>query len=149
MTKKTILVILAGLVGILGLAGCAGGNGTADSAQPQPESTIGFQTPDPEEFIRDYFHAIVNERKYEHLWLLATESFNDANYGSDYQIFVDFWNSVEELEIESVEISERSNTSAVCVVKMKLKIRGDEISAETNYHLIYDAGKESWVFESP
>jgi hypothetical protein len=148
-TNKALSRFLVCLVGIIALVGCAGEEAMEEISRSETGTNIEFQSPDPEEFLRAYFHAAVNERNYEHLWTLATESFNDVNYGGEYQIFVDFWNSVESLEIETIDIPERSNSAVVCNVKMTLRIGGNDILTETNYHLIYDEDKASWVFESP
>lgn len=112
-------------------------------------SNTGSQTADPEVFLRDYFYNIVHRRNYQYLWTLATENFQEKNSNGSYQDFVDFWNSVDELDLESIDFYENSEYSVRCNVKMTMYINGSSYYLDLKYHLIFDTSRDTWLFESP
>ena len=122
---------------------------TSSSPNIQPEPDTKSSLSDPEEFIRGYFYAVVNQRDYDYLWTLATDNFQKVNSKGGYQDYTNFWNSVDSLNLTSVDFYERSNSSAKCQVKMTLYINGESYPLDVKYHIIYNSSKDSWMFESP
>ena len=110
---------------------------------PTPSSSV-------EQFIRTYFQEI-NNRHYENTWSLLSDAFRasrNSPQNGGYQGYVDFWNTVDRVEILEVRILEQSDQSAkVFVVANYHYKNGVTTTGEQNFSLIYDFTRSTWLFD--
>ena len=116
------------------------------------ESTTSTPTPkvnfsEPEEFLRNYFNAVTHQRNYEYTWTLMTDDFIERNTPSGYSEYVNFWNSVDRVDLKSIELYEREETSVKCRIKMVMIINGKNYPIDADYHLIYNSNNNTWMFD--
>ncbi len=133
---------------------------TAITATPVPTGTPSVPThtivPTPsnsvEPFIRTYFEAI-NRRNYEYAWSLLSEAFKasrNSPQNGGYQGYVDFWNSVDRVEIVEIRILEQTSQSAeVFVVANYHYQNGATTTGEQTFYLSYDFTRNTWLFDVP
>ena len=105
------------------------------------------QVPDPEGFLYDYFYDVVNRRNYEYLWTLSSDRFKQANSDGDYQDFVSFWNTVDNVSVHSLSCTRPSTYKAICDINMTWTIKGNDTVLAVDYDLFYDSDKSTWIFE--
>jgi len=128
---------------------------TAVSAEAVATSTQEIVTPkdlglsDPVEFINYYFRNI-NERNYQITWSLLSLNFINTNNSPSqggYQGYVDFWNSVRQVDIIDVDIESQNNDSARVNVNMTIHYEnGFTAGARQRFSLIYDLSRNTWLF---
>jgi len=122
------------------------GSATIPKVEP-PTSGSDIQVPDPEDYLRDYFHDIVNTRNYDYLWTLSSDRFKQANSDGSYRDFVEFWDSVDNVSIHSIHCTRQSDYLAVCDIEMTWLIHNNDTYLAVDYDLRYDERKSSWIFE--
>jgi hypothetical protein len=110
---------------------------------PTPSNTV-------EQFIRTYFEAI-NSRNYETTWSLLSDAFKATTNGPQmggYQGYVDFWNTVDRVEILEIRVLDQSSQSAeVFVVANYHYTNGVTTTGEQSFYLIYDFTRDTWLFD--
>jgi hypothetical protein len=110
---------------------------------PTPSNSV-------ELFIRTYFQAI-NSRNYETTWSLLSDAFKartNSPQNGGYQGYVDFWNTVDRVEILETKILEQSSQSAeVFVVANYHYKNGVTTTGEQNFYFIYDFTRNTWLFD--
>lgn len=113
-------------------------------------TVVPTQSNSVEQFIRTYYQAI-NSRNYELTWSLLSDDFR-ANSNSlengGYQGYVDFWNTVDRVEILETRILEQSDQSAkVFVVANYHYKNGATTTSEQEFSFIYDFTRNTWLFD--
>ena len=103
----------------------------------------------PEEFISFYYDAI-NKRNYVLTWSLLTPGFisltNPPSQGG-YQGYVDWWNTVEHVDVTSVDIIEQSkNTATVGVRATYHYSNGITTQSHQRFDLSFDSTRDTWLF---
>ena len=103
-----------------------------------------------DQFIHTYFQEI-NSRNYENTWSLLSEAFKasrNSPQNGGYQGYVDFWNTVDRVEILEIKILEQSSQSAkVFVVANYHYNNGVTTTGEQNFYFIYDFARNTWLFD--
>lgn len=106
----------------------------------------------PSQFIYYYFNQI-NNRNYTLTWSLLTPAFITKYNGPDtggYTGYVTYWNSVARVDVTSVSISNLTSSSADASVSMVFNYyTGVTGPAQLTFHLIFDSGRGTWLFDSP
>jgi len=104
----------------------------------------------PDEFIRFYYEAI-NNRQYELTWSLLSEAFKENVNGPQqggYQGYVDWWNTVEKVEVTQITIIKSDLNSATLQVKADYYYKNGATTHSTrNFYVIYDKTSQSWLFD--
>jgi serine/threonine-protein kinase len=130
----------------------------AITATPIPTGTpfvptntmIPTQSNSVEQFIRTYYQAI-NSRNYENTWSLLSETFRASVNGPQnggYQGYVDFWNSVDRVEVTEIKILEQSSQSAKASVVANYHYKnGATTTSQGNLDFIYDPSRNTWLFD--
>jgi len=122
-------------------------NQTARSDGEEPASNPEIEIPDPEDFIYSYFNDVIKRRNYDYLWTLSTDDFKQRNSDGSYRDFVDFWDTVDQVTMESVSCSNQSTTRAICPVVMTWHVNGNDVFLDVEYNLLYDNAIGSWIFD--
>jgi hypothetical protein len=103
-----------------------------------------------EQFIRTYFQAI-NSRNYENTWSLLSDAFKasaNSPENGGYQGYVDFWNSVDRVEVLEIRVLEQSNQSAKAFVVANYHYKnGVTTTGEQNFYFVYDSSRNTWLFD--
>jgi serine/threonine protein kinase, bacterial len=103
-----------------------------------------------EEFIRTYFQAI-NSRNYETSWSLLSDAFKattNSPQNGGYQGYVDFWNTVDVVEILEIQILEQNSQSAKAFVVANYHYKnGVTTTGNQNFYFIYDFTRNTWLFD--
>lgn len=117
-----------------------------------PTNTIIVPTPSNsvEQFIHAYFQEI-NSRNYETTWSLLSEAFKasrNSPQNGGYQGYVDFWNSVDRVEIVEIRILDQNSQSAEVFVVANYHYRnGATTTGEQNFYFTYDFTRNTWLFD--
>ena len=102
------------------------------------------------QFIHTYYQAI-NSRNYEITWSLLSDAFRASAHSPQnggYQGYVDFWNTVDRVEVLEIRILEQSNQSAkVFVVANYHYKNGVTTTSEQDLYFIYDFRRNTWLFD--
>jgi hypothetical protein len=103
-----------------------------------------------EQFIRTYYQEI-NSRNYENTWSLLSDAFKASSnslQNGGYQGYVDFWNTVDRVEVLETKILEQNNQFAkVFVVANYHYKNGVTTTSEQNFSFIYDFTRNTWLFD--
>jgi hypothetical protein len=116
-------------------------SGTMPTSVPNPST--------PDQFIYYYFNNI-NARNYSLTWTLLSDSFKAQNNPDGYGSYVNFWNSVTQVNITYITIDSQSSGSADVTVGMIFRYNTGRLTTGNQvFHLIYNSGIPSWQFNSP
>ncbi|MCL5611599.1 MAG: hypothetical protein M1485_03460 [Chloroflexi bacterium] len=119
-------------------------------ANTTSDSNLSGGSSDPEQFVRSYFNSITHDRNYQYSWSLLTSGFQDKNSPGGYDAYVSFWDNIDSVDIDSINFYEQTSTDAKCAVKLTFNAKQDgSQTVDVKYHLIYDADRQTWLFESP
>ena len=103
-----------------------------------------------EQFIRTYFQEI-NSRNYENTWSLLSDAFKasrNSPQNGGYQGYVDFWNTVDRVEILEIKILQQSRQSAeVYVVANYYYKNGVTTTGQQKFYFTYDFTRNTWLFD--
>ncbi len=104
----------------------------------------GTQT--PQQFMNYYFSTI-NAGNYSLAWTFLTDGFKAvANHGS-FTDYATFWGSVARVDIASLNLVSQTGSDAIVDITLVFNYNGGLVTSETvRYHLIYDAGRGTWLF---
>ncbi|HUI89996.1 MAG TPA: hypothetical protein VLX61_14860 [Anaerolineales bacterium] len=118
------------------------------SPAPTPISTLDVRT--PEGFLRQYFSLVTDGQDYGLAWSMLTPKFRKVNDPGGYSDYVDFWKTIEQVDLNNIVINPLSNTSVNCQLNATFHTRSGITDTEVlNYRLIYDTGKQTWMFDQP
>ena len=110
------------------------------------------QVKTPDRFIRDYYDAI-NQREYELAFSLLSTSFKDKYHccGTDgsynYNDYVDWWNSVNKVELLKVEIREQSSSRATVYALLRFYYRDGRVVDDQHIFQLIAGGNEGWLID--
>lgn len=104
----------------------------------------------PEEFVRFYYDEI-DKRNYVLTWSLLTPGFismaNPPSQGG-YQGYVNWWNTVDRVDVTSVDIVTQSQDSATLIIRANYYYRnGVTTQSRQRFHLTFDASRHTWLFD--
>lgn len=105
---------------------------------------------EPEEFIRWYFETVWRQRNYQELWDNYLTPSYKANVGSgEFADYVGWWNSVERVEIQSVDVLQNDGTQASVRVYAAFYMQDGRVvpSQSYDYDLVYDPNRGTWMFD--
>lgn len=105
---------------------------------------------DPAGFIRWYFDAVWRSRNYRDLWDNYLTASYKANVGSGiFEDYVGWWESVERVEVHSVDVLQDDGTEAWVRVNATFHMRDGRVVANQayEYNLLYDATRSTWMFD--
>jgi hypothetical protein len=91
------------------------------------------------------------ERDYQNLWdNYLTVSFK-ANVGSGlFEDYVGWWNSVERVDVNSVDVIENNSRDAWVRVNLTFHMKDGRVVRDQiyDYDFLYDASRSTWMFDS-
>jgi hypothetical protein len=107
------------------------------------------QTPD--QFVRYYFNNI-NVSNYSLTWSLLSARFKSAVNGPSqggYQGYVDFWNTVHSVKVQSVYVIGQIGDYAYIKVNALYHYNnGQLVNTTVQYTLVYDRSRGTWLFDT-
>jgi hypothetical protein len=116
-----------------------------------PQSGTQAAAQDPAEFMRWYFTRVWTERDYQNLWdNYLTASFK-TNVGSGlFEDYVWWWNTVERVDINSVDVLQNNGTNASVRVHLTFHMKDGRLVENQiyDYDLLYDASRGTWMFDA-
>ncbi|HEY5157604.1 MAG TPA: LysM peptidoglycan-binding domain-containing M23 family metallopeptidase [Anaerolineales bacterium] len=110
-------------------------------------ATLPAQT--PQDFISYYFDNI-NSRNYTFTWTLLSDRFQNNLNGSSqdgYQVYIDFWNSVNQVTVLDVTHTCQGDLCAVNVTMRLDYYNGQSDTSIYPYTLTYDHAGNTWLFD--
>jgi hypothetical protein len=124
--------------------------GTPTAVPPTATPIVADQT-NPAGFLRYYYDLVTIHRDYGDAWNnLMTKKFQKAIYSNDYPAYGNYWNGIQKVDLDSVQVAPRPDSSVDCHVEMTLHMTSGLASKLiADYHLIYDAANRTWMFETP
>ena len=127
---------------------------TAPHAQPtrRSSSTLepGAGLQDPAEFARWYFGRVWNDRNYQDLWdNFLTQSFKSNVSPGGYDDYVTWWDSVQRVDVNSVDVLQNDGTHAWIHVNVNFHLKDGRIleNREYDYYLLYETNRKTWMFD--
>ncbi len=122
---------------------------TLTAFPPVPTHTLPLPVQTPQNFIQDYFNNI-NSRNYGLTWSLLSERFKNLLHESSqdgYQIYIDFWNSVNQATVLEVNHTCEGDLCAVNVTLQLDYANGQTDTSIYPYTLIYEHARDTWLFD--
>ena len=116
-----------------------------------PQSATPSVLQDPAEFARWYFTRVWNERDYQNLWDNYLTASYKANVGSGvFDDYVGWWNSVEQVNVNSVDVLENNGTDAWVRVNLTFHMKDGRVVQNQvyDYDYLYDPIRGTWMFDS-
>jgi LasA protease len=111
--------------------------------------TVTLTAQTPHDFITSYFDAI-NSRNYALTWSLLSDRFKNNFNGSSqdgYQVYVDFWNTVNQVTVLDVTHMCQGDLCAVNVTLRLDYYNGQSDTSIYPYTLTYDHARNTWLFD--
>ncbi len=115
---------------------------SSDESDTTSDTPSEFTQLSPEEFIRLYYEEI-NNRNYQLTWSMLSDNFKQRKHcckpdGSfDNGPYIDWWNSIRQVETLSVTTQEWNDNSAVVEITLRYyKMDGDVVDSTSVFHLI-------------
>jgi hypothetical protein len=116
---------------------------------PQSGTRTGVQ--DAAEFARWYFTRVWNERDYQNLWDNYLTASYIANVGSGlFEDYVGWWNSVERVDVNSVDVLGNNGTDASVRVNLTFHMMDGRVIQNQVYYydFLYDSNRGTWMFDA-
>jgi hypothetical protein len=131
------------------LATTPASTGHANPIRPGTQQP-GFGLQDPGEFARWYFGAVWQSRNYQDLWEnYLTPSFKTRSSAASYDEYMEWWSSVERVDIHSVTVIQNDGTHAWIHVIVTFTMKDGRVisNQEYDYDLLYDPVGKTWMFD--
>jgi hypothetical protein len=116
-----------------------------------PQSTTPAVVQDPAGFARWYFTRVWNERDYQNLWDNYLTASYKANVGSGiFEDYVWWWNSVQRVDINSVDVLENNGSDARVRVNLTFHMTDGRVVENQvyEYDFLYDPSRGTWMFDA-
>jgi hypothetical protein len=104
----------------------------------------------PEGFLRWYFAAVWTDRNYQDLWdNYLTPSFKARPNAGGLEGYEAWWNSVQQVDVNSVTVLENDGTHAWVRVNVTFHMMDGRVisNQEYDYDLFFDAARQTWMFD--
>jgi hypothetical protein len=120
--------------------------------QPTRPSTQqpGTGPQDPEQFVRWYFGAIWTGRDYQALWQnYLTPKFQTTVSPGGFSDYVQWWDSVDHVVVNSVNVLQNDGTHAWVRVNLNFYLKDGRVlkNRDYDYGLVYDLIRKTWMFD--
>lgn len=115
---------------------------------PPPSGTLA-NLQDPGEFVRWYFDQVWQVRNYQNLWdNYLTQTFKTYVSSGNFEEYTVWWNSVDRVAVNSVNVIQNSGTKAWVRVNVTFTMKDGRVisNQEYDYALLYDAARQTWMF---
>jgi len=112
----------------------------------------GTAHPDAAEFVRWYFAAVWQIRNYQDLWdNYLTLSFKNRSNSGGITGYVQWWSSVERVDVSSVDVIQNDGTHAWVRVTVTFTMKDGRVisNQQYDYALLFDATRQTWMFDFP
>ncbi len=100
------------------------------------------------------YYALINQREYNTSFGMLSNNFKNrfhcCNPDGSYQIkpYIDWWNSIDEVEVYSVKTTPRSENSAQVTVRLIYHRADGSVVENTHYYdLVFDRASDSWLID--
>lgn len=100
------------------------------------------------------YYALINQREYNTSFSMLSDNFKDrfhcCNPDGSYQIqpYIDWWNTIDEVEVYSVKTTPRSENSALATVRLIYHRADGSVVENTHYYdLIFDRTIDTWLID--
>jgi hypothetical protein len=127
---------------------------TVHSATSIPDRTalptVHSATSKPDDFARWYFTTLWKDRDYRTLWdHYLTPRFQSHSSDGDFQKYVEWWDSVDKIDINSVDIKKNDGKNTWIQVNVTFHMKDGRIlkNRKYDYDLIYDENDNTWKFD--
>lgn len=97
-----------------------------------------------------YFGEVWRDRDYRDLWdNYLTSSFKSRSGSGSFEEYAAWWNSVERVNVNSVEVIQNDGTRAWVRVNVTFFMKDGRVvdNQEYDYDLVYDPGRGTWMFD--
>ncbi len=121
---------------------------TRASRVPVPQTGNGIQ--DPAAFVNWYFAAVSQNRNYQDLWNnYLTPTFKTVVSPGGYSEYVTWWDSVQRVDVNSINVIQNDGTHATVRVNVTFNMKDGRVisNQEYDYDLLYDATRQTWMFD--
>lgn len=128
-----------------------GGHNTKAPPLVPRTPTATSSTQAPAEFAEWYFTRVWQQRDYQNLWdNYLTPSFK-ASVGSGlFEDYVFWWNSVQRVDINAVDVLQNNGMDAWVRVNLTFHMMDGRVVQDQvyEYDFLYDPGRRTWMFDA-
>ncbi|HIK27916.1 MAG: serine/threonine protein kinase [Oscillatoriaceae bacterium SKW80] len=122
-------------------------NTIADRKEREP-ATPSKPKESPADAVQNYYSNIINNRQYEIGWNMLSHNFQKKYSADSYDVYIDWWEKVERVDLQQVKLVESGTESAVVDVELTYLMKDGRVSPESKrFLLVWEAGKNSWIIE--
>ena len=120
---------------------------------PPPQvSTAVITSGSPVQAVREYYR-LVSQKQLATSWTLLSDDFKRIficcapDY--DYQGYLDWWNTVDQVEFGEIRTVSENNGRAVVYAELRYRMNAGGVSndSEPYIELVYDAERAAWLFD--
>jgi hypothetical protein len=100
-----------------------------------------------EDFVRQYFQ-LIEQRAYSQTWAMLSAHYRQQHNPTGFQPYVDFWNTIQSVEIVTVQPQQQDSQSARLLVQLAFHFTDGKNSAQAiTFSLVADAPSGSWLID--
>jgi hypothetical protein len=103
--------------------------------------------PAAEDFVRQYFQ-LIDQRAFSQTWAMLSDHYRQQHNPTGYQPYVDFWNTVQTVDVLTVQPIAQDQQTARLSVKLAFHFTNGTNSTQTiTVSLVSEAGTGSWLID--
>lgn len=118
----------------------------SDESASGDETSLKSSLPDPDKFIQDHY-AGLNKRDYSETWERLSPTFKEMAEG--YASYVDWWDSVDHINLSNVRVREVNDQRAVIDVNLEYEMRDGRVITDSKGRIILsvNSNANTWQIE--
>jgi hypothetical protein len=104
-------------------------------------------SPAAEDFIREYFQ-LIGQRAYTQTWAMLSTHYRQLHNPTGYQPYVDFWNTVQSVDVVTIQPVTQNQQSARLLVQLAFYFTNGKPSIQViTFNLVADTASDSWLID--
>jgi len=104
-------------------------------------------SPNPEEFVRQYFR-LIEQRTYSQTWAMLSDHYRKQHNATGFQPYVDFWNTISSVSIANAQTISQNQQSARLQAQVSFIFTNGKSSTQTiTFSLVFDTASGSWLID--
>ncbi len=101
----------------------------------------------PSQAIVNYYQTI-NNRNYVNSWSQLSANFKREKSNNNYSEYINWWNTVERVELERVKAVSQTSSTATVEVRIKYYLKSGRVVPNAHrFQLVWNAIQKKWIFD--
>ena len=120
---------------------------STENSIPEPHKSQSVVRSSPTQFMRDYY-AKINEDRIGEAWGYLTPNFQ-GNSSSNYSDFYNWWNRVDEVQVQDVSVISQDNERAIVEGRTSYLVSNElREEAPQQFTLVWNENLDNWLIDS-